>query len=182
LALTARGAEVIATDVKTPQETVRKIGPTVYALELEVSQEEQWLSVTAQTRDVGEVDIVCEQRGLFSKSLNRRTGTDDVAKDGRLGHTRHEPLHRHKDRNHWIRASAGSVMHDFKKRFRSSASPCASGVSVALRTRRLMQAADSGAYDDKRRAISVAIKSLTDNGFVHQPFPFGFTWSEGITP
>jgi hypothetical protein len=27
-------------------------------------------------------------------------------------------------------------MHNFKKRFRSSASPCASGVSVALRTRR----------------------------------------------
>ncbi len=32
-----------------------------------------------------------------------------------------------------MRASAGSVMHNFKKRFRSSASPCASGISVALR-------------------------------------------------
>jgi NAD(P)-dependent dehydrogenase (short-subunit alcohol dehydrogenase family) len=45
LALAARGAQVIATDLKPPQETVRKIGPTAYALELDVSQEEQWRSV-----------------------------------------------------------------------------------------------------------------------------------------
>src|SRR6266404_2594251 len=55
-----------------------------------------------------------------------------------------------------MRASAGSLMHNFKKRFRSSASPCASGVSVALRTRRLMYATDSGVYDDSRRAICIA--------------------------
>src|SRR6266853_1786151 len=32
-----------------------------------------------------------------------------------------------------MRASADSLTHNFKKRFRSSARPCASGVSVALR-------------------------------------------------
>src|SRR5216683_5021059 len=53
-------------------------------------------------------------------------------------------------------ASAGSVMHNFKKRFRSSANPCASGVSVALRTRRLMYASDSGVCNARRRAISIA--------------------------
>src|SRR3989442_986387 len=54
-----------------------------------------------------------------------------------------------------MRASADSLTHNFKKRFRSSARPCASGVSVALRTRRLMQASDSGVCDDRRRAISI---------------------------
>ena len=49
-----------------------------------------------------------------------------------------------------------ALMHNFKKRFRSSASPCASGVSVALRTRRLIYASDSGVCDDRRRAISIA--------------------------
>src|SRR5580700_10294746 len=83
----------------------------------------------------------CEQRGVFSKSLYRRTGSADVAKDdgyesrlslfereifpagdekekvgplrrhivkhGRLGHTRHEPLHRHKDGNHWVHERIG---------------------------------------------------------------------------
>src|SRR5258708_14021843 len=58
-----------------------------------------------------------------------------------------------------IRASTGSEMHNFKKRFRSSASPCASGVSVALRTRRLMYATDSGVCEDRRRAISSARSS-----------------------
>ena len=65
LALAARGAQVIATDLKPPQETVRKIGPTAYALELDVSQEEQWRAVAAQTRDVGEVDIVVNNAGYF---------------------------------------------------------------------------------------------------------------------
>ncbi len=83
----------------------------------------------------------CEQRWVFSKSLHRRTGSADVAKDdgdefrrtvsereilpasdekeqvgpfrrhivkhGRLGHTRHEPLHRHKDGNHWVHSRFG---------------------------------------------------------------------------
>ena len=68
-----------------------------------------------------------------------------------------------------------------------------------------MQAIDSDGNDDSRRAISIArsralpltvsiaqwrsrvgnlhcaIESLAADGFVHQAFPFGFTWSEGIT-
>jgi 3-oxoacyl-[acyl-carrier protein] reductase len=58
LALADRGARVIATDLKPPKETVRNIGPAAYALELDVTQEEQWRSVAAKTRDLGEVDIV----------------------------------------------------------------------------------------------------------------------------
>ena len=45
LALAERGARVIATDLQPPNETVRKIGPTAYAIELDVTQEEQWQSV-----------------------------------------------------------------------------------------------------------------------------------------
>ena len=40
LALAERGAQVVATDLKPPHETVGKIGPTAYALELDVTQEE----------------------------------------------------------------------------------------------------------------------------------------------
>src|SRR5713101_5610079 len=50
-------------------------------------------------------------------------------------------------------------MHSFRKRFRSSANPCASGVSVALRTSRLMAATDSGGRAASRRAISIARSS-----------------------
>jgi 3-oxoacyl-[acyl-carrier protein] reductase len=63
LALADRGALVIATDLKPPNETARKIGPTAYALELDVTQEEQWRSVAGNTRDVGEVDIVVNNAG-----------------------------------------------------------------------------------------------------------------------
>jgi NAD(P)-dependent dehydrogenase (short-subunit alcohol dehydrogenase family) len=65
LALANRGAKVIATDLKPPNETVRKIGPTAYALELDVTQEEQWRSAAAKTRDLGEVDIVVNNAGYF---------------------------------------------------------------------------------------------------------------------
>src|ERR1700683_4301284 len=30
-----------------------------------------------------------------------------IVKHGRLGHTRHEPLYRHKDGNHWVHARFG---------------------------------------------------------------------------
>ena len=65
LALADRGAQVIATDLKPPHETARKIGPTAYALELDVTQEEHWRSVAAKSRDVGEVDIVVNNAGYF---------------------------------------------------------------------------------------------------------------------
>ena len=65
LALAERGAKVIATDLKPPHETTSKIGPTAYALELDVTQEEQWRSVADKARDVGEVDIVVNNAGYF---------------------------------------------------------------------------------------------------------------------
>src|SRR6201993_2924707 len=63
LALAERGAQVIATDLKLPEETANKIGPKAYAFQLDV--EEDWQSVAAKSRDVGEVDIVVNNAGYF---------------------------------------------------------------------------------------------------------------------
>ncbi len=65
LALAERGAQVIATDLKPPQETARKIGPTACAFQLDVTQEEDWCSVFGKSRDVGDVDIVVNNAGYF---------------------------------------------------------------------------------------------------------------------
>jgi NAD(P)-dependent dehydrogenase (short-subunit alcohol dehydrogenase family) len=65
VALAERGARVIATDLKPPHETVHKIGPPAYALELDVTREEDWRSVSLKSRDVGEVDIVVNNAGYF---------------------------------------------------------------------------------------------------------------------
>src|ERR1700722_10823689 len=66
VALAERGAQVIATDLKPPQETAHKIGPSAYALELDVTREEDWRSVSLKSREVGEVDIVVNNAGYFS--------------------------------------------------------------------------------------------------------------------
>ena len=63
LDLAERGAQVIATDLTPPDETARKIGPAAYALQLDVTQEEQW-HAAAKTREVGEVDIVVLTRDI----------------------------------------------------------------------------------------------------------------------
>ena len=65
LALAERGARVIATDLKPPHETATKIGPTVTALQLDVTLEEDWRSVTSKSRDLGEVDIIVNNAGYF---------------------------------------------------------------------------------------------------------------------
>ena len=65
LAFAERGARVIATDRTPPRETASKIGPAGYALALDVTDEEQWRSVAAQARDVGDVDIVVNNAGYF---------------------------------------------------------------------------------------------------------------------
>jgi NAD(P)-dependent dehydrogenase (short-subunit alcohol dehydrogenase family) len=65
LAFAELGAQVIATDLQPPHETARKIGPTAYALELDVTQEEHWSSVAGKTRDAGGVDIVVNNAGYF---------------------------------------------------------------------------------------------------------------------
>ncbi len=53
LALAQRGAPVIAADLTRPNETVAKIGPSAYAFQLDVTQEESWRSVSLKYRDVG---------------------------------------------------------------------------------------------------------------------------------
>ncbi len=65
LALAERGAEVIVTDLTLPKETVSKIGPTGHAFQLDVTQEEDWRSLSSKSRDVGEVDIVVNNAGYF---------------------------------------------------------------------------------------------------------------------
>jgi NAD(P)-dependent dehydrogenase (short-subunit alcohol dehydrogenase family) len=71
LALAERGAQVIATDLGPSQETVSKIGPAAYALELDVTQEEQWRSVAAQPEKLARVDIVVNNAGYFpSRSID----------------------------------------------------------------------------------------------------------------
>jgi NAD(P)-dependent dehydrogenase (short-subunit alcohol dehydrogenase family) len=65
LALAERGAEVIATDLTLPHETVNKIGPTAHAFQLDVTQEEDWRSLSLKSRDGGEVDIVVNNAGYF---------------------------------------------------------------------------------------------------------------------
>src|ERR1700693_195134 len=65
LALAERGARVIATDLRLPQETANRIGPAACAFQLDVTVEENWRSVTAQTRELGDVDIVVNNAGYF---------------------------------------------------------------------------------------------------------------------
>jgi NAD(P)-dependent dehydrogenase (short-subunit alcohol dehydrogenase family) len=65
LALAERGARVIATDLKPPHETARKIGPMATALQLDVTQEEDWRSLSVKSLEVGEVDIVVNNAGYF---------------------------------------------------------------------------------------------------------------------
>ena len=65
LALAERGAQVIATDLAPPDETARKIGSAAHALQLDVTQEEQWRSAAAKAREIGEVDIVVNNAGYF---------------------------------------------------------------------------------------------------------------------
>jgi NAD(P)-dependent dehydrogenase (short-subunit alcohol dehydrogenase family) len=65
LALAEPGARVIATDLTPPHETVEKIGPTAHAFQLDVTQEEDWRSVSVESRDEGDVDIVVNNAGYF---------------------------------------------------------------------------------------------------------------------
>jgi NAD(P)-dependent dehydrogenase (short-subunit alcohol dehydrogenase family) len=65
LALAERGALVIATDLKPPHETASKIGHAATALQLDVTQEEDWRSAAIKSRDLGEVDIVVNNAGYF---------------------------------------------------------------------------------------------------------------------
>jgi len=65
LELAKRGATVIATDLTMPHETVSRIGPAAHGFRLDVTQEEAWRSVSLESRDLGEVDIVVNNAGYF---------------------------------------------------------------------------------------------------------------------
>jgi NAD(P)-dependent dehydrogenase (short-subunit alcohol dehydrogenase family) len=65
LALAERGAQVIATDLTPPHETVNKIGPTAQVFELDVTNEGDWRSLSLRSRDLGGVDIVVNNAGNF---------------------------------------------------------------------------------------------------------------------
>ena len=64
LALAERGAQVIATDLTPPLETAQKIGSADFALQLDVTQEEQWRSAAAKARNTGDVDIVVNKLAI----------------------------------------------------------------------------------------------------------------------
>ena len=49
VALAERGARVIATDLRPPQETATKIGSAATPLQLDVAQEEYWRSVSVKS-------------------------------------------------------------------------------------------------------------------------------------
>jgi len=65
LELAKRGATVIATDLTMPHETVSRIGPAAHGFRLDVTQEEAWRSVSLESRDLGDVDIVVNNAGYF---------------------------------------------------------------------------------------------------------------------
>src|SRR5690242_1893844 len=65
LALAERGAQVIATDLAPPHETVNKIGPSGHGFQLDVTQEEDWRSVSLKSQELGDVDIVVNNAGYF---------------------------------------------------------------------------------------------------------------------
>jgi len=65
MALAERGAQVVATDLTPPLETVNRVGPTALAFELDVTKEEDWRSLSLRSRDLGGVDIVVNNAGYF---------------------------------------------------------------------------------------------------------------------
>jgi 3-oxoacyl-[acyl-carrier protein] reductase len=69
LALAERGAQVIATDLQIPQETINKIGSTAHGLPLDVTKDEDWRSVSLKSQEWGGIDIVVNNAGYFPNRL-----------------------------------------------------------------------------------------------------------------
>ncbi|HTE30329.1 MAG TPA: SDR family oxidoreductase [Chryseolinea sp.] len=65
LAFAHRGARVIATDLSLPLETTNKIGSMALPLQLDVTREEDWNSVSLKSQELGGVDIVVNNAGYF---------------------------------------------------------------------------------------------------------------------
>jgi NAD(P)-dependent dehydrogenase (short-subunit alcohol dehydrogenase family) len=65
LALAERGAQVIATDLKVPQETLNKIGAAAHGFQLDVTKKKDWHSLLLKSQELGSVDIVVNNAGYF---------------------------------------------------------------------------------------------------------------------
>ncbi len=64
-AFAERGANVIATDLGVPEDTINKIGAGAYGFSLDVTKEEEWDSVFDKSQRLGGVDIVVNNAGYF---------------------------------------------------------------------------------------------------------------------
>jgi NAD(P)-dependent dehydrogenase (short-subunit alcohol dehydrogenase family) len=69
IAFAERGAKVIATDIRMPQETIDKIGSAAEGLQLDVTKEEEWHSAFLKSQAFGQVDIVVNNAGYFPNRL-----------------------------------------------------------------------------------------------------------------
>ena len=69
VALAQRGAEVIVTDLTPPRETAKMIGSPAHAFQLDVTQEEDWRSLSVKSLNIGDVDIVVNNAGYFPNRL-----------------------------------------------------------------------------------------------------------------
>jgi NAD(P)-dependent dehydrogenase (short-subunit alcohol dehydrogenase family) len=65
LALAGRGAQVIATDLTAPQQTVEQLGPDGFGYALDVTKEGDWQSLLIKAEEIGGVDIVINNAGYF---------------------------------------------------------------------------------------------------------------------
>jgi NAD(P)-dependent dehydrogenase (short-subunit alcohol dehydrogenase family) len=65
VALAGRGAQVIATDIHVPEETLSKIGPAASGYPLDVTKEDDWQSLALKAAAMGGVDIVVNNAGYF---------------------------------------------------------------------------------------------------------------------
>ena len=63
--LAERGAQVIVTDIKMPNETIEEIGSAAQGLVLDVTLEEQWHKAFLKGQELGGVDIVVNNAGYF---------------------------------------------------------------------------------------------------------------------
>src|SRR5258705_10456700 len=57
LALAERGAQVVATDLKMPKETLNKIGPAAHGFQLDLTKEENCHSLFFNTKELGGGDM-----------------------------------------------------------------------------------------------------------------------------
>jgi len=65
VALAGRGAQVIATDIVVPHETVAQLGPDGSGEKLDVTKEEDWQALALKAGALGGVDIVVNNAGYF---------------------------------------------------------------------------------------------------------------------